>query len=232
MVVEDHAADGRVHVLLHELDRLGVHDVLVVERLGEVDHLAGVAQFDRRQGLDFAHFEGDQNIVGGSECTAFALRARTRFRQVVAAEHHVLSGNGDGSAMRGRQDVVRRQHERGGFDLRFRRERNVDGHLVAVEIRVERGADERVNLERFTFDQHGLESLNAEAVQRGSAVQQDRMILDDLFENVPNHGILLLDEFFRLLDGGAMAALFEPMIDERLEELERHLLRQDRTGAA
>ena len=128
--------------------------------------------------------------------------------------------------MRRRKDVVRRQHERRGFDLRFGRERNVDGHLVAVEIRVERGADQRVNLERFAFDQHRLESLNAEAVQRGGAVQQNRVVLDDFFENVPNHGILLLDQFLGLLDGGAMAALFEPVIDERLEKLERHLLRQ------
>jgi hypothetical protein len=128
--------------------------------------------------------------------------------------------------MRRRQDVVRRQHQRGGFNLRFGRKRNVDGHLVAVEIGVERGADERVNLERLAFDQHRLESLNAEAVQRGSAVEQNGMVFDDLFEDVPNHGILLLDQFLRLLDGGAVAALFEAMIDERLEQLERHLLGQ------
>ena len=39
-------------------------------------------------------------------------------------------------------------------------------------------------------------------------------------------GILLLDQFLGLLDGGAMAALFQAMIDERLEQLERHLLGQ------
>ena len=50
------------------------------------------------------------------------------------------------------------------------------------------------------------------------------MILDDFFENVPHHRILLLDQFLGLLDGGAMAALFQAMIDERLEQLERHLL--------
>ena len=60
----------------------------------------------------------------------------------------------------------------------------------------------------------------------GARFRQNRMVFDDLFENVPNDGILLLDEFLRLLDGGAMTALFEPVIDERLEELERHLLRQ------
>jgi hypothetical protein len=82
------------------------------------------------------------------------------------------------------------------------------------------------------FDEHGLERLNAEAVQRWSAVEQDGMVLDDFFEDVPNDRVLLLDEFLRLLDGGAMAALFEPVIDERLEELERHLLGEARTGAA
>ena len=100
----------------------------------------------------------------------------------------------------------------------------MDGHLVAVEVGVEGGADQRVNLDGLAFDQHRLERLNAEAVQRGSAVQQDRMILDDFFENVPNHRVLLLDQFLGLLDGGAMAALLEAVIDERLEQLERHLL--------
>ena len=102
----------------------------------------------------------------------------------------------------------------------------MDRHLVAVEIRVERGADQRVNLKRFAFDEHRLESLDAEAVQRGGAVEQNRVIFDDLFEDVPNDGILLFDQFFRLLDRGAMAALFQPVIDERLEKFERHLLRQ------
>ena len=34
------------------------------------------------------------------------------------------------------------------------------------------------------------------------------------------------DHFLGLLDGGAVARGFEPVIDERLEKLERHLLRQ------
>src|SRR5690349_6644581 len=50
------------------------------------------------------------------------------------------------------------------------------------------------------------------------------MIFDDFLKDVPNHRILLLYEFFRLLDRGAMTALFQPVINERLEEFERHLL--------
>ena len=60
----------------------------------------------------------------------------------------------------GRQNVVRREHQGRCFDLRFGRERDVDGHLIAIEIRVEGGADERVNLDGFTFDEHGFERLN------------------------------------------------------------------------
>ena len=155
--------------------------------LHQVDHLAGVAQLDGRERFHFAHFERDQHVVGGSESAAFALGAGARFGQVVAAEHHVLGGDGDGSAVRRRKNVVGRQHQRGSFDLRFGRERNVHGHLVAVEIGVERGADQRVNLDGLAFHQHRLESLDAEAVQRGSAVEQNGMVLDDLFEDVPNH---------------------------------------------
>ena len=133
--------------------------------LHQVDHLAGVAQLDGRERFHFAHFERDQHVVGRGEGAAFALGARARFGQVVQTEHHVLRRNGDGRAMRGRQNVVRRQHQRRCFDLRFRRQRNVDRHLVAVEIGVERGADQRVNLDGLAFDQHRLERLDAQTVQ-------------------------------------------------------------------
>ena len=89
--------------------------------------------------------------------------------------------------MRGRQNVAGAEHEHGRFHLGFRRKRNVHGHLVSVEVRVEGGADERVNPDGFSFDECRLEGLDAEAMQRGSAVQEHRMLADDFFENVPDH---------------------------------------------
>ena len=226
MVVEDHAADGGLHVLLDELDRLGVQDVLAVEGVHQVDHAAGVAQLDGGERFHFAHFERDEHVVGGGERAAFALGAGPRLGEVVAAQHHVLGGDGDGAAVRRRENVVGREHQRGGFDLRFGRERDVDRHLVAVEIGVERRAHQRVDLDGLAFHQHRLERLNAQAVQRGSAVQQNGVVFDDLFENVPHHRVLLLHQFLGLLDGGAVAALLQAVIDEGLEQLERHLLGQ------
>ncbi len=154
------------------------------------------------------------------------LRALLGLGQVVESEHHVLRGHGDRLARRRRKNIVRSQHQHAGFDLRFRRERNVHGHLVAVEVGVEGGADQRVNLDGLAFDQHRLKCLNAQAVQRWSAVQQHRMILDDFFKDVPHHRLLHLHHFLGLLDGGAVARLLQAVIDERLEQLERHLLRQ------
>ena len=121
---------------------------------------------------------------------------------------------------------MRAEHEHGGFHLRLGRKRNVHGHLVAVEVRVERRADERMDADGFAFDEHRLEGLNAQAVQRGSAVQQHGMLANHVLEDVPDDGFLRFDEFLGLLDGGAMSRGFEALIDERLEKFERHFLGQ------
>ena len=146
--------------------------------------------------------------------------------QVVDAEHHVLRRRRERPPVRRREDVVRREHQDARLRLRLRGERQVDGHLVAVEVGVERVADERVHLDRLALDEHGLERLDAEAVERRSAVQQHRMLRDHLFEHVPDLGRHRLDVLLRRLDVLDRLALDEPAHDERLEELERHQLRQ------
>ena len=112
------------------------------------------------------------------------------------------------------------------LDLRLGRERHVHGHLVAVEVGVERRADERVDLDRLALDQDRLEGLDAQAVQRGRAVQEHRVLADHVLQEVPHLGPLLLDHLLGGLDGGDEAFLLELAVDERLEQLERHLLGQ------
>ena len=107
-------------------------------------------------------------------------------RQVVQTQHDILRRHDDRLAVGGRQDVVGRHHQDARFQLRFDRQRHVNGHLVTVEVGVERGADQRVQLDRFTFDQYRFERLDAKTVQRRRAVQQDRMLADDFFENIPD----------------------------------------------
>ena len=85
------------------------------------------------------------------------------------------------------------EHEQARLGLRLRRERKVHGHLVTVEVGVERRADERVDLDRLALDEHRLERLDAETVQRWCTVQEHRVLLDDLFEHVPHLRARALD---------------------------------------
>ena len=100
------------------------------------------------------------------------------------------------------------------------------GHLVAVEVGVERLADERVDLDRLAVDEDRLEGLDAEAVQRRGAVEQHRVLADDLFEDVPHDGLATFDHALGALDVLGHLGLDEPLHDERLEELEGHHLGQ------
>src|SRR4029077_14409867 len=224
--IENDAPDGRLDELALHFHGHGVRHVLVVVRGGEVDDFAGVTQTNRRKQLDFAGFQGKDDFVGGAENAAFALGSGLVLGQIVDAEDHVLRRHGQRQAVCRRQNVARAEHEHGGFDLRLGRKRDVHGHLVAVEVRVERGCNERMNAGGFAFDKNRLESLNAEAVKRRSAVEHHGVFADDVLEDVPNNRFLLFDHLLGLLNGGAVALRFELVVDERLEEFERHLLGQ------
>ena len=201
-------------------------DVLVVARHRQVEQVAAEPQPDRRQRLQLLVLERDDHVVHVAEHAALALGARLGLGQVVGAEDDVLRRHGDRRAARRREDVVRRHHQHRGFNLRLGRERHVHRHLVAVEVGVERRADQRMDADGLAFDQHRLERLDAEAMQRRRAVEQHRMLADALLEHVPHLGTLLLDHLLGLLDGRDQLPLFELVVDERLEQLERHLLRQ------
>ena len=110
VIVEDHAADGGVQELLVEMNWLGVRDVLVVVRVGKIDHFTCVAHANRREQFDFARFERHDALFGGTEGAAFALCLRLGFRHVVDAEDHVLRRNGERIAIGRRKNVVRAEH--------------------------------------------------------------------------------------------------------------------------
>src|SRR5438105_12635363 len=52
------------------------------------------------------------------------------------------------------------------------------------------------------------------------------MLADNFFKNIPNHRLLPLNHFARLLDRGGVALFFELVVDERLEQFQGHLLGQ------
>ena len=167
--------------------------------------------------VHFGHVGADHALARGGDALT---------RHPVQTQHHVLRRHDDGVAVGGRQDVVGGHHQHARFQLRFQRQRHVHGHLVAVEVGVEGGADQRMQLDRLAFDQHRLERLDAQTMQRRGAVEQHRMFADALFQDVPHHRFLALDHLLGRLDGGGQALALQQREHERLEQLQRHLLGQ------
>ena len=221
LALEDHAPGRReAHLVAAPvLDGLLQRDLLRVER-----ELHLILARVPRQAL---HLELLRELLGRRRREVVLAVG-----EVVGAEHHVLRRRRERAPVGRREDVVRRQHQDPRLRLRLGAEREVDRHLVAVEVGVERVADERVHLDRLALDEHRLERLDPEAVERRGAVQEHRMLGDDLLEHVPDLRDHRLDVLLRRLDVLDGLPLDEPAHDERLEELERHQLRQARTGGA
>ena len=97
------------------------------------------------------------------------------------------------------------------------------GHLVAVEVGVERRAGERVQLDGETLDEDGLESLDTEAVQRGGAVEHHGMLLGDALQDVPDLVVGVLHLLLGHFEGDVLF-LNELGQHEGFEQLEGHLL--------
>jgi len=145
-------------------------------------------------------------------------------RQVVEAQDDILRRHDDWLAVGRRQDVVGRHHQYAAFQLGLKAQRHVDSHLVAIEVSVERGANQRVKLDRLAFNQFWFEGLDTEAVQRRRAVEQDRVLADHLVEDVPHFRLFFLNQLLGSLDRSGQAFRVETRIDERLEQFEGHLL--------
>ena len=146
--------------------------------------------------------------------------------QVVRTKDHVLGRFRNRTTSSRGEDVVRREHQNTSFGLGLGGQRHVHGHLVTVEVSVERLTDERVNLDGLAVDQNRFEGLDTETVQRRGAVQQDGVLADDLFEDVPHHGLATLDHALGALDVLGDLGLDQALHNEGLEEFQGHHLGQ------
>ena len=82
-------------------------------------------------------------------------------------------------------------------------------HLVAVEVRVVRGADQRVQSQCAALNQHRFKGLNAQTVEGRRAVEEHGVFLDDIFQRIPNLGALLVNHLLGGLDVVGYAVLNE-----------------------
>ena len=189
-------------------------------------YLLGHADFDSRMETDSAVLISHGGLIDISEHLALAGLAGLFKGEVVGAENHILRGNGNGASVGGLQEVVGGEHKEARLGLSLCGKRNVNRHLVAVEVGVERGTNEGMKLNGSALYKYGLESLDTESVKRGSAVEEHGVILDNHFECVPNYGILTLDHLSCGLDVVRLARLNKSLHNEGLEQLKSHLGRQ------
>ena len=102
----------------------------------------------------------------------------------------------------------------------------MDCHLVTVEVRIERGTSERVQLDSLSLYHSRLERLDTESVKCRCTVQKYRMTFHHVLEDIPDDRISPVDNLLRRLDGLHDAALNQFPDDERFVKLGRHELRQ------
>ncbi len=101
----------------------------------------------------------------------------------------------------------------------------MDRHLVTVEVGVEARADERVETDGSTINEHRLEGLNRETVEGRSTVKEHRVIGDDFLDDVEDFRIITVDHLIRGLMSGDFPSFDEDRRDEGAEELDRHFTR-------
>jgi len=111
---------------------------------------------------------------------------------------------------------VAREHKDPGFQLRIERQRHVDGHLIAVEVCIECRAHHGMDADGLSLHEHRLEGLNAETVEGRSTVQQHGVAVDDVLQDLPHFGSLLIHHLFGALHGLDNAAFDQLPDDERL----------------
>ncbi len=208
---------GAAHGGIHDPAHFAPISVLPLHDLAD-PHL------DLRMQTDHTAFVGAMHLGHIGEHHALAEDVDGLAGHVIQAEHHVLGRNDDWLAVRRRQDVVGGHHQHPRLDLRLQRQRHMNRHLIAVEVGIERRAHEGMQLDRLAFDQHRLEGLDTETVQRRGPVQHHRMFPDHPLEDVPDLGDLTLHHLLRGLDGRGQTAELELPEDEGFKQLQRHLL--------
>ena len=227
-LVEHHAADGGV---AHPCLALGpaIRELLFLDLLRRAKVID--ADLDRGLQTNGAAVIGHEGLsVGGEDagsrlvlfCLAEAAVATDLILglvhgQVVQAGNHVQTRHGQRFTGCWGQNVIGRQHQDAGLCLRLSGQRQVDCHLVTVEVGVERLTSQRVQLNSLTLNQLRLEGLDTQAVQRRCTVEHHWVLRNGLLQNVPHLRALALNHALGGLDVLGVVIFYQALHNERLE---------------
>ena len=151
-----------------------------------------------------------------------------RLREPVHAENDVerLARKHDHVARPWLEDVLVGTHDVLRLPLCLFRKWHVHGHLVAVEVRVERVADERMELDGIAFDEARLKCLDALAMKCRGAIEKYVLAFDSFFEDFPHFSDTVFNETTSTTDVECEFAFKKSGNNEWTEEFKRHVLRK------
>src|SRR5690625_2113973 len=90
---------------------------------------------------------------------------------------------------------MRPEHQYRSFQYGFVTQWKVNSHLVTIKVRVKCGTGERVQTDRFVFNQYRLISLDTESVKCRSTVQQNRVSVNHIFQYFPDNLVSSVNYF-------------------------------------
>ena len=161
-----------------------------------------------------------------AESLTLARLTRLLKSQVIGTEDHILCRNGNRTSVRRLEEVVSGKHEESCFSLCLSRKRNVNSHLVTVEVSVESCTNERMKLNGTTLNKYRLKCLNTESVKCRCTVEHYRMILDNDFKCIPNLRMYLFNHLSCRLNVACLFCFNKALHNEGLEKLKCHFLRE------
>ncbi len=113
---------------------------------------------------------GCHGFVRTREIFAFALFTLDRLCHPISTEHDIHTRVDDRVSVLRLKKILVRSHKVASFGLSSISKRQVNGHLVSVEVSVECRTHQWVNLDSLTFDEDRVESLDTESVKSWCAV--------------------------------------------------------------
>ena len=108
---------------------------------------------------------GDDGFFRSVESQTRTLCSGTKLCDIVETEHHILRRHCDRRAISRIENVVALEHQHLTFEDGFVGKREMDSHLVAIEVGVEGGTCQRVELNGLSLNHLRLESLDGKTVE-------------------------------------------------------------------
>ena len=187
-------ADLLRHILINQYT---THRRILDHVLDNITVLIDIFHNDRYRSVqrNFTFVVSDFGFFGTIEFQSFTQRTRAKFSNIIQSQNHILRRHSDRCTIGGVQDIMSTQHQQLSFKNSLISERQVNSHLVTVEVSVKCCTSERMQLDSLTFNHFGLERLNTQTVQRRGTVQQHGVSLHHMFEDIPYHRLFAIDDF-------------------------------------